>query len=359
MDSSLPTIPTPAGQRWREFRIRILPMFVFVFAVAGLVYIWNGYVAPSGIVGEVEAVTALVTSVADGQVLDLTVDRFEPVKKGDVIGTAARMDPELMAASLASISADLQVMRARMMINDVNLGQSLQKFRLDALSERILLAMAVANFEQASNEFARVSELYNQPDRLETKDHYDLAKAKRDSLRGEIEERTKLIKELEASYDALKPTTNDPGNKDPISLALAAKDNEFQLAVKPVELKAPIDGVVTTISKRPGERLIKGDIILTISSPRTDRIIGYLRQPINDVPTTNDTMIVRSRAFKRTVGTAQILKVGAQLVPINPLLLAPDGKRMEVGLPIMISVPMGMRLSPGEYVDMTVKLAKR
>jgi multidrug resistance efflux pump len=356
---SLPPIPTPAGQRWREFRIRILPMFMFVFAVAGLIYIWNGYVAPSGIVGEVEAVTALVTSVADGQVLDLTVDRFEPVKKGETIGTAARMDPELMAASLASISADLQVLRARMMIGEVNQEQQLQKLRLDALSERVLLAVAKANFEQATNEFQRVSDLFKLPEPLETKVNYDLAKARRDSLQGEIEERTKLIKEMEASFNALKTNPASEAGKDPISLALAAKDQEFQLAMKPVELKAPIDGVVTAISKRPGERLIKGDLILTISSPRTDRIIGYLRQPINDVPTTNDTMIVRSRAFKRTVGTAQILKVGAQLVPINPLLLAPDGKRQEVGLPIMISVPTGMRLSPGEYVDMTVKLAKK
>src|SRR5215212_4470147 len=148
---SLPTIPTPAGQRWREFRIRILPMFVFVFAVAGLVYIWNGYVAPSGIVGEVEAVTALVTSVADGQVLDLTVDRFESVKKGETVGTAARMDPELMAASLVSISADLQVLRARMMVDDAQSKQSLQQIRLDILSQRVLLAVAKANFQQASN----------------------------------------------------------------------------------------------------------------------------------------------------------------------------------------------------------------
>src|SRR4051812_36674002 len=252
MDSSLPTIPTPAGQRWREFRIRILPMFVFVFAVAGLVYIWNGYVAPSGIVGEVEAVTALVTSVADGQVLDLTVDRFEPVKKGETIGTAARMDPELMAASLASMSADLQVLRARMMIGEINQQQSLQKLRLDALSERVLLAVARANLQQASNEFERVSSLFHEKEPLETKANYDLAEAKRNSLLGEIEERTKLIKEMEASYAALKPP-NDSAIKDPIAMALAAKEQEFQLTVKPVELKSPIDGVVTLISKRPGE----------------------------------------------------------------------------------------------------------
>src|SRR4051812_48590891 len=255
---TLPPIPTPAGQRWREFRIRILPMFVFVFAVAGLVYIWNGYVAPSGIVGEVEAITALVTSVADGQVLDLTVDRFEPVKKGETIGTAARMDPELMAATLASIEADLQVLRARMMVDMAQSDQSLQKIKLDILSQRVLQAGAKANFVQASNDFERVSKLFNEPDRLATATDYDLAKARRDSLRDEIEERTKLIKDMEDSFSSLKPDSSS--GKDPISLAIASKEEEFKLAVKPVELKSPIDGVVTVISKRPGERLIKGDL---------------------------------------------------------------------------------------------------
>jgi multidrug resistance efflux pump len=278
------------------------------------------------------------------------------VKKGETIGTASRIDPDLMAASLASIEADLQVLRARMMVDMAQSDQSLQKIKLDILSQRVLQAGAKANYLQASNDFQRVLELYNQPEKLITGPEYDLAKARRDSLRDEIEERTKLIKDMEDSFASLKP--NDSSGKDPIALAIAAKEEEFKQTVKPVELKAPIDGVVTLITKRPGERIIKGDIILSISSPRTDRIIGYIRQPINQPPTTNDTVIVRSRSFKRTVGTAHILKVGAQLVPINPLLLSPDAKRLEVGLPIMISVPAGMRLSPGEYVDMTIKSAR-
>ncbi|MDB6033000.1 MAG: hypothetical protein JWM16_3338 [Verrucomicrobiales bacterium] len=351
---SLPPIPTPTGQRWREFRIRVLPIFVFIAAVITLGTLWKGYVQPGGVIGTVEAITTAVTSIADGQLIDLGVDKFDSVKKDQVIGTASRMDTELISATLASISADLQVMRARMMMDEKRYAQSSQELQLNLLTHKVQLVVEKVNLVQASNEFHRVSELYNQQNTLATGSEYDLAKAKNDSLQAQIRERTQLIKDMEDSLTSLKASEGSQG-KDPVSLAIQAKELEFQLAVKPLPLKAPIDGVITMVNKRVGERLLKGDIILTVSSPRTDRIVAYIRQPVNYVPTTNDTVVVRSRTQKRTVGTGQILRVGAQLVSIDPLLLSPDGKRLEMGLPILVSLPAGMNLTPGEFVDMAIK----
>jgi multidrug resistance efflux pump len=353
---SLPPIPTPAGQRWREFRIRILPIFVFIGAVVTLGVLWKGYVQPGGVVGTVESVTTAVTSIADGQLIDLTVDKFDNVKKDQIIGTASRMDTELVSATLASISADLQVMRARMMMDEGKFEQSAQKLRLDILTERVQLAGEKVNLLQASNEFRRVSELYNQQTPLETATVFELARARRDSLQAQIDERVSLIKEMEDSYATIKPNDSSTSKgKDPISLALQAKELEFQLAVKPLPLKAPIDGIITMVNKRVGERVLKGDIIVTVSAPKTQRIVAYIRQPVNYVPSTNDTVVIRSRNLKRTMGTGQILRVGAQLVSIDPMLLSPDGKRLEVGLPILVSFPAEMNLTPGEYVDMAIQ----
>jgi multidrug resistance efflux pump len=351
---SLPPIPTPTGQRWREFRIRVLPIFVFIAAVITLGTLWKGYVQPSGLVGTVEAVTTMVTSVADGQLIDLTVDKFDSVKKDQIIGTASRMDTELVSASLASISADLQVMRARLMMDESKYAQDGQRLQLEVLAHKVQLEVEKVNLVQASNEFHRISELYNQPNTLSTGSEFDLAKAKNDSLLAQIKSRTQLIKVMEDSLASLKVSEGSQG-KDPVSLAIQAKELEFQLAVKPLPLKAPIDGIVTMVNKRVGERVLKGDVILTVSSPKTDRIVAYIRQPVNYVPTTNDTVEVRSRTQKRTVGTGQILRVGAQLVSIDPLLLSTDGKRLEMGLPILVSLPAGMNLTPGEYVDMAIK----
>ena len=53
---SLPPIPTPAAQRWREFRIQILPVIVFVCTMVAIALMWRSFVQASRVVGEVEAV---------------------------------------------------------------------------------------------------------------------------------------------------------------------------------------------------------------------------------------------------------------------------------------------------------------
>ena len=64
----LPVIPTPSAHRWREFRIRALPFLVFVGVLVLLAMMWRRYVAPPSLVGQVEPITAYVTSPRPGTV---------------------------------------------------------------------------------------------------------------------------------------------------------------------------------------------------------------------------------------------------------------------------------------------------
>lgn len=52
----LPPIPTPLAQRWREFRIQILPVIVFLSILAAIALMWKTFVHPPGVVSETEAV---------------------------------------------------------------------------------------------------------------------------------------------------------------------------------------------------------------------------------------------------------------------------------------------------------------
>jgi len=120
-----------------------------------------------------------------------------------------------------------------------------------------------------------------------------------------------------------------------------------------------MDGVVSMIYRRSQEKVVKGEPIVTVSAPRAERIVGYIRQPVQIIPTTKDTVMVRTRTQKRQSGEAQILKVGAQFEAINPALLSLDSNRFEMGLPILISLPPGLTVSPGEFVDLSIQYAKR
>lgn len=354
---SLPPIPTPPGQRWREFRIQVVPGIMFLCILVSVVFLWRNFVQPVGVVGEVEAVKATVTSLGDGLLAELTVDRFEKVTNSQPIGKVVQADPDLLKASLAAIETDLKVMRARMSIDERQREQDYQQLRFDLLDQKVALATARVNLIQASNVFQRASLLYLKE--VDSEAAYDLAKAQRDALQAEVEERGSLIKDLTETLQRLL-LTEPPGEKDPIEEAIKAKELELEMTMKPTVLKAPIDGVVGLVYRRAGEKVIRGEPILTISSSQSDRIVAYIRQPIPAIlPTTNDIVLVRTRSFKRQTADAQILKVGAQMEPINPALLSTDSNRLEVGLPILVSLPLGLRLLPGEFVDISIRSSKK
>ena len=144
------------------------------------------------------------------------------------------------------------------------------------------------------------------------------------------------------------------GEPDAFAEAIEKKAKELELMLQPSKLRSPINGIISMVHHVKGERIIRGMPVVSISDPETKRIIGYIRQPVTDVPTTNDFVQITTRSQIRQIARGRILRVGAQMEPINPALLAPDSKRMEVGLPILVEVPPGIRLLPGEYVNLVV-----
>src|SRR6185436_2597931 len=131
--------------------------------------------------------------------------------------------------------------------------------------------------------------------------------------------------------------------------AIRAKEKELELTLKPSLLKAPFDGMVSVVHHQAGEKVLRGIPIITVSSPTATQIIGYVRQPIQRHPKIGDEVRVTIRTTPRAYAKGTILKIGAQLEPLNPALLSADTKRMEVGLPIVISLPPGLGLFPGEF----------
>jgi multidrug resistance efflux pump len=107
MDSpKLPPIPTPFSQVLREFRIQVLPFIVFAATVVGIVLLWRNTVQPVGIVGFVETNQVYVTTLQDGLISELYVDRFEEVKKDQHLCVVVNTDPELVTALITTAKAE-------------------------------------------------------------------------------------------------------------------------------------------------------------------------------------------------------------------------------------------------------------
>jgi multidrug resistance efflux pump len=360
---SLPPIPTPFSQLWREIRIRLLPVATFAVVIAALFLMWHEYVMPASIIGEAEVIQANIVAKEDGVLTTLAVDRFDNVTRDQVVGVLTPMEKDLQDANLAAIESDLRVLKNRMDLDKIrNQGDYMQK-KAALLMQQEELSDLKVQFENAELQFKAQEKLFNEGSSniislaqlaiyRRDRDKFKLGIDNKKEVIGQYE---KDIKEMEKNGVPLIPLQEATIEKD-----LLAKQAQLRALTKPVDLKVPIDGKISTILKRAGERVTKGEAIMTVSAPTTDRVIGYIRQPINRLPTTNDVAQIRTRTQRRVVLEGHIIHVGPSMVPLEPAMLAPDVRRREVGLPILISLPQGAPpLVPGEFVDICIQYAKK
>src|SRR2546430_17724819 len=99
-------IKMPASQMWREFRMRFLPMGVFLMALVGAFFLWQQAVLGPTMIGSVETIQTYVTAPMAGQVTNLLVHQFQIVKKDEPIA-------EFISSDFRAVSRQLQDLRSR------------------------------------------------------------------------------------------------------------------------------------------------------------------------------------------------------------------------------------------------------
>jgi multidrug resistance efflux pump len=347
----LPPIPTPASQRWREFRIQVLPFVVFLSILTCIVYLWKSYVQPVGIIGYADTNLVNVTTLQDGMISEMFVERFQHVTNGEVIAIIVNTDPELIKAQIESVQADIKILAARNAVDEQRTDQAYREFQQDLFKLRVDQMSDQVQAVLATNEYRRVEKFYTQGS--ESLANLEAAKAAVDTYATLLEKRGEQIEDLKKSLDALAEKRK-LGESDPFAEGIEKKAKELDLMLKASTLRAPISGMISMVHHVKGERILRGMPIVSINDPETRRIIGYIRQPVTRVPTTNDWVTITTRTQIRQIARGQILLVGSQMEPITPGLIAADSERMEVGLPIVVSVPAGIQLVPGEYLNLHI-----
>lgn len=358
-------IPTPPSVLWREFRMRFLPPGMFAVVLALTVVLWKGVVGPSSWVGQVEPVRAVVASTQAGRLTEVRPTHLQAVAAGEKVAEILTADPRVIETQLALARARIESVRLGdgSKLREANTQVNLEQLRLDWMMRRVELATARARLAYADSAFVRMDRLYRMDEtNLISVDAFEQAKRDADVAHSQVDELTRVVNEMDAAIRLLDPTGATSAERPPVSEALRAAIavEERQLEViesqlAPVALTAPIDGVVSMVHRQSGESVTPGEPILTISSVSPRRILAYVRQPVTSVPTVNDRVEVRAKGRRQAAAAARILAVGAALEPIEPALLGPmsGGNRVpEFGLPVVLSLPAGLRLLPGEFVDL-------
>jgi multidrug resistance efflux pump len=343
-------------------RIRGLPLFTCLAAGAVVFFLWNRTWSPTNFIGEVQSPSALVSVRQDGALIELNVRQFDRVERGDVIGTLQIAGQDALGAALDAAKTDLEIMRLRLAQDQQRNNLNFESTRIDLAVQRMDLAIAKVRLRQAEGELERSEKLREQgilqtgvgwDNRLMG---YEGALMNRDALREEVNERTQIVAEL---GEVLKRTETSDGAMgsatiaDTIDRAIAAQEALLREQEGTTTLRAPIAGIVSKVLRGAGENVVAGETIVEIEGEEPSQIIGFIRQPINFTPQAGDSVVVKTRGVPRQTGTARILRVGGGLqLFIQPLRVRGFDSSQERGLPLMLSLPEGLTLYPGELVDL-------
>lgn len=360
----LPPIPIPWRRRWREFRMRWLPVVVFVALVGSVVIMWDLYVQPAAVLGEVESVHANLVSSVAGTVEALHVQRFQRVTNGQAVAVISVLDADQREAELAVIAADQALLKGRMDLDRARNLDAVSRLRLDLQGARREAGLAAARLQHAEAEFGRSERLFKDQliaggQGLDRNDYgHDVAVRDREMARAELAAAEANVAQLEADLRELEASgTVTVGSHDPlVEAAIVAQQRRFERLMKPVVLRSPINGFVSSILSRPGERITAGLPILVVSQERAEHIVGWVRQPVQVRPQPGDVVEVRRGQFGQRSVLAEVIRVGTQLEPITPTLLPPSANpnRVELGLPFLIRAPEELDLIPGETVELNL-----
>lgn len=352
-------IPIPLHQRWHDVRLRYIPAFIFVVIMLVLALLWKNYSSAPLLVGQAESVAARLGSYKPGLLAELSVNRFQKVKAGDAVGQVLVTDPKILAASLAVIQAEIDQLRVTQqpIATQQRVAMDYSQLRLDWMRQRAQLGIAKANLQFAETDFHRTEELFK--DKIVSERVYDQAKAAQERLQNEVEELTRLVEEQSHNLGQLQLTNSveiSQVTDDPLRAAIAAEESKLRLTeaeLSPITLRAPVDGMVDMIYHRVGEAVTAGEPIVSIAPFNAVRIIGYLRPPILKEPKVGERVEVRTRGPHPQTASAEIIEVGTQFEPLPLELQIPVRlANAELGLPLCVSMPSGLKIRPGELVDL-------
>lgn len=349
---NLKPVPTAPAVFWGSVRAKLIPALMLVGLIALIINQWKHIEAP-GIPAVAEGMRSVVVSPQMGTLQRILVNPYDQVRAGDPVAVVLPMDPRLQ---LDLLQSELQIARMGLepSISDRN-ALDYERLRLSSMQLRMELAVARVNLQRAENALRRSTAL--RQDNLVSEDAYELSLVQRDMLTTEVEEKTRTLEDIESRLEALRPLAENLAagtNSVPLGFAgdLREQLNLAQTNYLPIILRAPISGMVNAVTRQAGEFLPEGEPLIGIASYRSERVVGYLRQPYAIEPEIGLKVQVQTRDRQRRRFEAEISQVGAQFEMItNSLSVLRPGLIADFGLPIVVNVPAGVNIRPGETVD--------
>jgi multidrug resistance efflux pump len=350
--------------------MRFLPVLTFLLLVVGIYWLWTPTLSPSAIVAEAKTTRANVLTTIAGTIQEISVSDMQRVKKGQELVVLSALDPVALQAERQAVEAELQLMKAQLNVDRVRNQDAFSQMRTRLMEERISLSVAQVNLQEAEATFEAVNRLYERQLVPKVSDDgargvgstalgYDAALRQRDALRSEVAGRVRAIAQLERDVAAMSASSAvEVSSVDrAIEDAIRAQQARIESLDGRTVLRSPIDGFVSVVNSRAGERVPAGQPILVVSAEHVEHIVAWVRQPLSVRPEEGDVVRVRAAGHSKPFVESTVVRVGSQMEAISPTLLVDNesSRQVEVGLPFLIKVPDELDLVPGEMVEVVIE----
>jgi multidrug resistance efflux pump len=372
--------------------------FIALACVIGLLYKRSQRFEVLGIAqGQVRQVAA----TCDGRLVSVPVQLFEQVKVGDTVAVIdAVLDNEVIQEQLQTATAEIEHLQAQLAHTQETLlaeAQNLQN-RLTTDQRRFYVDVENAKLRllelEAQNEIDRLTLKENEASIKESQTRFvdtpstspdadffqlKVLKAQSQTLEQKMETTKRHIEQAKLTMEQAQQRLEDflklQPQTAPIDIALEVlqkaitvqqlRVKELLARTKPVILQSPIDGMIIQVQGRPrdvalrrpgelvirraGEVVIAGDSVVTIAEMQPREIIAYLDQSLSSRVTEGMSVKLVKNQQPAQLAQSQVAHVGYTLERM-PEWLWEVPNLPQWGIPILIEIPPGMKLIPGETV---------
>lgn len=368
-------IPIPLRRRLFFWKRNMLPKIAWG-VVVGLLFI-SSYEEVSVI--ETTALVDLremtLAPLIEGRLHGLAVEVLDEVNAGDVV---ALMDDTLVKAELITADAELGRLRAE-------LDAGVEQLRLDTLTAQQGTLDAQRRFAW-HEETARLDMLermvQQESDRIRLQWLKLLAKRNKEMVDQGLMDRT-VYDDVRLQYDALQAQIEQgdvvlASSRDKLAEA-ASRRAEFSTQVEDIDverllnplreaihvqetvleqirirreslvMRSPARGQIVQVLRRPGETVLPGDPVMTLSPKGAERIVAYLSEREARAVTADAPVEISSPSRPELMAKGKVLKKGNAVVQL-PLRLLIDPNRPMWGVPVTIGSFADNVFVPGEMV---------
>jgi multidrug resistance efflux pump len=363
-----------------RLRPHIMPVLVWLGVLSCVVVLFHHRSQRFEVLGIAQGQVRQIAATCTGRLKTLPIELFGKVSEGDTLAVIdVMLDDENTEAELAVMSAEIQHLQAELLPTkerllseaterETNIIADQRRFNVDVENVRLrilelktLIETDRITAEDLAVEVKIVEGLLEQ----DAVSPYELQKAKTqyNILAQKIEGSKRLLNQAEQNLKQAQQRQNEYAKLRPqhpsadsamtvIQKAIEVQEQRIKELIARREvlvLKSPIDGIVNHIQKGPGETILPGESILSITELIPREIVAYADE--NQAGLIEKRMAVKlvKNSTPAQIARSQVVHISST-IELMPQRLWRSPNIAQWGRAMIIKIPPGLKLLPGETV---------